>query len=301
MSNPFNHPSGEKLLEDVSKIFSTKSIFQRKDRHIIFVCGGPVKKYSHSIRNKFKKYSDKNLPEFRVFLAEAAMQDSFKHNEPEFINIADFETIVAKISDCIILFPESAGSIAEMGFFANSEAIKKLLLVNDISKQYDTFINIGIIEMVNRKSVFRSMILTDYKNPDLSLIKQRLNNRLHIKTAKKFDLKSYNDLKIKEKLYIIYQVIYIFRALKIDSIIYCIDKIFGKSEKKLIKQIISILIATNYIERRGEDLEYFIPSIKSTPFLEFRNYDLGEIQAQIVAFYEKHHQETFSLLKEAVV
>ncbi|RLB37416.1 MAG: hypothetical protein DRH12_14380, partial [Deltaproteobacteria bacterium] len=140
MSTPFNHPSGQRLLGVVSKVFRNKEVFERKDRHIIFVCGGPVRSRSRSMRYRFLKYSQKSLSQYRFFLAEAATKDIVEHNEPEFINLVDFERLVAETSDCIILFIESPGSIGELGYFVNNkETVKKLLVVNDVRKQKESF------------------------------------------------------------------------------------------------------------------------------------------------------------------
>lgn len=117
MPKALNHPSGTVLLDEVKTIFETKKIVQKIDRHIIFVCGGSIKDYSRSARKRFLKYAKKNLSKFRIFLAEDASKDLTNYDNPQFINIAGFESLVTAVSDCIILFPESPGSIAEVGFF----------------------------------------------------------------------------------------------------------------------------------------------------------------------------------------
>jgi len=301
MTSQFSHPSSDKLLGTVLEVFQNRKIYQRKDRHIIFICGGSVKTYSRSIRRVFLKYAKSQLTQFRVFLAEAATQDLILHNEPEFINVADFETLIAEISDCIIIFPESAGSIAELGFFANSEkAIKKLLVVNDILEQDDSFINVGIIDRINSYSDFRQIIITDYKNPDFSHVESRLINRLPVRHAKKFQFDIFEKLDLLQKFYILFELIFIFRALTFDSTIYCLEKIFGKVDKKEIKQLLSILIAVNYIKRFGEDLDYYVIERGVDQFLEFRNYDIQKLITYTTSFYKDYHTETYDIIKEVI-
>lgn len=297
MPNALNHPSGTMLLDEVRTIFETKQIVQKNDRHIIFVCGGSIKNYSRSARKKFLKYAKKNLSDFRIFLAETASKDLTNYDKPKFINIAEFESLVTNIADCIILFPESPGSIAEMGFFANSKACENLLIVADTSRQSDSFITIGITELVNRKSNFRSTIVFDYKKPEFDIIKDRLNDRLPNINTKKFVFNtSIDDYSSKELLYIIFQIIFIFRALRYEAVLFCVDKIFGKPKRILIKQLLSILIAAKYIERIGDHSEYFCPNKDATPFLEFRKYEVNTLIAKVIGFYQKNDRETYNLL-----
>ena len=113
MTGPFGHPSSDHLFSEVRDVLSKKRIFVEVARGIVFVCGGPVKKYSRSLRYRFLQYAHQEIPHLRMFLAEDAARDLTTHNEPEFVNIADFESLVAGVADCILVFPESAGSIAE--------------------------------------------------------------------------------------------------------------------------------------------------------------------------------------------
>jgi len=299
MPNPFAHPSSKRLLGLVSDIFRTKVVFQRKDRYIVFVCGGPVRAKSRSMRYRFLKYSQSTLRQYRFFLVEAATRDLTQHNDPEFINLAAFETLVAEIADCIILFIESPGSIGELGFFANSKtAVKKLLVVNDVKRQNDSFINIGLVDKVNTKSDFKAVIWLDRSKPDFLPIEKRLISRLPAKSGKKFEFKKFAELTPKQQLYVLFQIIYIFKALRFESIVHCLKDIFENVRKKRIRYLLSVLISIQYIERKGDDLEYFVPTKRAEPFLDFRNYDVRDLQATAVKFFKEHHNETYRLLAE---
>jgi len=297
---PFTHPSSTQLLERVKNIFRTKNIRQRKDRHIIFLCGGPIKPRARSVRNRFLKYSDIALPQFRIFLAEHASKDLSRHNQPEFVNLADFESFATEFADCVIVFPESAGSIAELGYFThNKKIIRKLLVVNDSNKQNDSFINIGLIDKINHKSDFRQTILIDYKDPEFLTIKQRLLDRLPTQQSSKFVYKQFDKLKSYQELFVVFQIVYLFRALKFNNIVYCISEIFGNAREKKIRFLLSILISAKYIERAGDDLDYFIPASNVTPFLEFRSYDINNLIAEILLFYQKVHLESYNIARGA--
>ena len=59
------------------------------------------------MRPQFCKYASEHLSHFRIFLAEKALNDYWQHPEPEFQNLADFEDIIAELSTCVVMFPES--------------------------------------------------------------------------------------------------------------------------------------------------------------------------------------------------
>lgn len=96
------------------------------------------------MRTKFVEYARDNLSHLRVFLAENAYKDLISNQRSGFRNVAEFEDIIAGISDCTIIFPESPGSFSEVGYFAKNEKIrKKLLIVNNLSLQArDSFLSL---------------------------------------------------------------------------------------------------------------------------------------------------------------
>lgn len=302
MSFAFSHPSNKGLLGRVYDTLNNSSIKKRKDRRIIFICGGRVKPYSRSLRNRFIKYSSNALSNFRVFLAEAATLDMLANSDkPEFLNVADFETLVAKIADVIIIFPESAGSYAELGFFTNSsEAAEKTLVVNDMTKQRDSFINIGLLDKLNATSTLKPAILIDIKKPDFNQIKFRLSTRFGAGSRKTYRYNNFKEMDTQEQLYMTFQMIYIFRALSIRSVIYCIQNIFGDVQEKKIKQFLSILVATGYLKRSEINNDYFLPENKVTPFLEIPGSILYKLQASATLYYKKYHLETYDVLREVL-
>jgi hypothetical protein len=298
MSDPFAHPSSDKLLGSFFDLFQYERIFQRKDRHIVFLCGGPVKAKSRSMRYRFLKFSKYRLPNFRLFLAESATKDLTQHGEPEFVNLADFESVIGEIADCIVIFVESPGSIAELGFFVhNPKTLKKLLVVNDMNRQKkDSFINVGLVDKINSKSLFKPVILTRVKDPDFSFVEQRLESRLPVKTGKRFEHKKFSKLTPRERLFVVFQTIFVMRALRFDSVKYCINRVFGYANEKKLRHLLSILIAIEYVERKGESPEYFVPRKKAEPFLDFRN--MNRMHAAVADYFREHHRETYNILGE---
>lgn len=302
MSHPFTHPASSSLIKNIKSVFRNIPVYKKPDRHIIFLCGGSVKSYSRSLRYRFYKYAKKNLDQFRFFIAENATQDLSGDEEPEFLNIADFETFVANFTDCVLIILESPGSISEVSYFSNDQNIlRKILVVNDISMQHDSFITLGPIDKVNEISYFKSQIFIDFNSPNFSAIVTRLQERLlrQRSTRFRFALKYFSNLKHKERLYVIFQLIYIFKVLTLDGIFYCIDNLFrGDIDKREIKHILSFLVASGYLKRIAADQSYFTVHQNIKPFLEFHKYDVSSLQIITADYFRKHHQESYELLKE---
>jgi hypothetical protein len=194
MSHPFLHPLSGVLLERVARLFKDDDAYLVPDRSLLFVCGGPVGPEAKSVRKQFLQYAAEALQNFRVFLAEAAARDVIEYDEPKFLNLAEFEQFISTFADCILLFAESAGSLAEVGFFSAYIGMRrKLLVVNRIGVQaVDSFINNGPLALINDDSAFKPVIYVDFDQEkiDFSPIKQRLL-RFPAKKRQRFNFNTY--------------------------------------------------------------------------------------------------------------
>jgi len=45
--------------------------------------------------------------------------------EPKFLNLSQFEYVLAAVADCVVIIPESVGSWAETGYFSAIAGIRK--------------------------------------------------------------------------------------------------------------------------------------------------------------------------------
>jgi hypothetical protein len=99
---------------------------------LILLCGGPTdQKHAgppyQSVRDYFFQYIKANHPEIakRLRLAEE-INDWF--DQGVFTDLLELEEYLADLSDVIILFVESPGSIAELGAFAASDTVRPKIL-----------------------------------------------------------------------------------------------------------------------------------------------------------------------------
>lgn len=300
MSHPFSHPSAKSLLKRVAQLFEANDTYILKDSNIVFVCGGPMDE--PSMRRQFCNYAKESLNTFRVFLAENAEKDYVTHDDPDFHNIGEFEEIIGGVSDCLIIFPESPGSYAELGFFsANEQLRKKLLVVNDSTLQgMDSFISRGPIELIDKHSNFKPTIQLLNDNPNFGIIKQRLEKRINGSKRKRFQTTSYADLTTKDKLFIVFSFVELLISVSFDGLEYAFKSVFEHSKKDDIRHLLSILVAANLVVRQGPVHDHFSVTADAKPFMEFESLNKPEFRLQILAFYEKEFPEIAALCMGAV-
>lgn len=332
MSHPFVHPAAESLLQRVAHLFSSRKAFLRKDRHIVFVCGGPIQhgppqgtatpsphppqssqsigqtSRAASLRSQFLDYADKQLINFRFFLAERASIDLLAHSEPQFLDLAAFELLISEIADCIVLFPESAGSIAELGFFSNSKDVrKKILLVND--QQYqgsESFINLGPVNLINTWSNFRPSIVLDFQSRtiDFSPVREKLTRLIRSSNRKAFVYKPVRQMNSFEKVSVVLELINIFQIVTLEHLLRILESAFEANEADHgpdeVPTIISFLIALQLIERKGDGEQYFVMGKNVESFIDFDNITIDDIKAEILLYYREHEPETLGSLSRLI-
>lgn len=297
MHKQLSHPSAKQLLEETKRIFQEKDIFFSLNKHIVFVCGGTKRT---SFRKKFLTYT-KNYPsELHIFLADDAVNDLLSTSNPEFINLADFEELIAEIFDSILIFPESPGSFAELGYFSKVESLqKKCLVVNEIQFQMDSFINLGPISLIDSKSDYRPTVYIDKKTPDFKQVVKRLL-RFHEKRIQRdrYRYRNYKEINIKEKFATVLELIRIFLVVNIDGLEKCFKVVFGRADPKELKRFISILLAGKYIKRVGSGKEYYclIRGVKT--LLEYDHVDIEELSARVNLYYKNNDEISYKLIQE---
>lgn len=285
MSHPFQHPSAKVILKRVAQLFRSDKAYILKDSNIVFVCGGPID--DRTVRSLFLKYAASEITNLRMFLAEDAEKDYVTHDDPEFHNVAEFEELIGDVSDCVILFPESPGSFAELGHFSQSPHLrKKLLIAHDAALQsQDSFILRGPVALIDNHSIFKPTIQILYSAPDFILIKQRLEKRLTGKKRKLFNYTTYSLLTFREKFFALLEIVKIFSAISLDGIEYVFKSIFEHSSIGDIKHQLSILIAARLVVRAGENLQYFCLNPGSRTFMEFDGFEVNRIRLELLDFY----------------
>ena len=134
---------------------------------VVFLCGGPTSAVSQSaplsIRDAFLKIIDN--PALRsghqLILAEdVAVLSIFSSHYPDLLK---FETDLAQITELILLFCESQGSVAELGAFSMVSEIAERLLVIVRDKHWaeDSFIKLGPLRALESEYGTNSIYVLD--------------------------------------------------------------------------------------------------------------------------------------------
>lgn len=298
MSHPFTHPKATELLERVAQAFRADDTYILRDSSIVFVCGGPMD--STAMRQRFCDYAKTELAHLRIFLAEDAQKDYVLHPDSEFQNIGEFEEIIAEVSTCVILFPESPGSYAELGYFATNKNLrKKLLVVNDERFQgQDSFLSLGPIKLIDAHSAFRQTIQLSYSSePNFDLVKERLSRRITSQNRKRFKFTTYRDLCVRHKFYSLFEVIRRFHAVTFEGLKYACHKIWGNVNPTELRRLLSILVAANYVRRGGREQNYFCINRSMRAFLEFESRNIKTVALEVIDLYEDNFAEIAQIVR----
>ncbi len=124
----------ESLWEKMLRFFSRGDLFFSRDTHLCFVCGAAGRTIPPcndlSLRALFVDYvNDRGDEKIVCVRAETAATELLREIDERGSNISLFEKTIAETVDSVLIFPESPGSFAELGFFSAHEQIAKKMLV----------------------------------------------------------------------------------------------------------------------------------------------------------------------------
>jgi len=302
----FGQRQGELLIAEISEVFAKGSISETRDRHVVFVCGGPRDGEPRSLRSRFLEWAGAHLPSVVVLSAEDAYNEASSTEPLRLINISDFENLLGDVSDCILVFPESAGSYAEIGFFSKTSAkVRNKVLVATPRAYFnrDSFINLGPVEFINHKrSRFSPAIpVSDTElEIDFQAIASRITDRLrHRKYRKKLSRGRFARMNFSEKLMVVLAMVMLFRATTIDGLEHTVRKIFEAASKVHIGHALSILIAAGWVKKTGD---YYVPLSSATSILEYDDVrpftSVAVLNARVAYYHQKNDPEAYSCLSE---
>ncbi len=158
-------------IPDLPNFVAGGSIRVHAPTSVVFVCGGAVESNDttpRSLRDAFLRTAHKTiLVKYEVRRAEE-MEWAFPKGG-EYGELVEFESDIAQISDLIVLFSESAGSLAELGAFTKDDEIASRMLVFVDNEKYadQSFIKLGLLDYLTRKYGNESICvlqLEDFEN-----------------------------------------------------------------------------------------------------------------------------------------
>ena len=286
MGHPFLHGEAKSLLKRVATFFDPGNAFISANRNLLFVCGGAMD--GDYLRPRFREFAKEELPSWHIFLAERAWDALVSEEGASRSNLTVIEELIGEIADAIVLFPESPGSFAELGYFAKTKKLaqKSLIISNYDLQGQDSFIALGPIFLIDTVSTYKPSIQLIYgKKADFTQITQRLAKRTS--RQRKSLRREGRVLTDKEYFFLVLELIRIFHAVTIEGIVYIVKSIFRHARPKTIRHVVAILVGTGLVSRCGVDEELCCVTPGVSTFMEFERIKQTDFKFKLLDFYKK--------------
>ena len=225
------------------------------------------------MRIQFREYARSKLPYYRILFPENALEYNIDAKATKYTDLDRFERLIADLSHCVLIFPEGAGSYAELGLFSAIDKIAKItLIILDSNKQEDSFILLGPVARIGKKSDFNPHLLLNYqdRNPNFDVITTKLKNRRGANRRRFHDeLKDWSDTSNYTKLAIVYTLIDLCRLNTPDSLLFMANALFsGQPGRHQILDFCNILLGSGFCSLVRDD-QWIITKSDVGPFVNF--------------------------------
>jgi hypothetical protein len=292
----YAHPAAAPLVSELRDLFHNAKI-REVGIPILFVCGGPVGAGETSLRSRFLQWVRTEFPDAVALLAEAAFRDTFLHDPPKIVNLSRFERVIGDVADCVVVFPETPGSIAELGLFSHMDRIRrKTLVVDDLDHHASgSFIVLGPIRTIDEKSYLTPSVPVDPARPDFTHVAERLGRVIWRKraTATRFGYMPFAKLGRLRRLQVVLEIVRLLQVASLDGLRHCVKSAFGAASYDGLKEILSILVSMGYVVRAGGCFRY-VRGKES--LLETRGFPAERFTARVAYYYMRHQPEIYRAL-----
>ena len=270
----------------------------------VFLCGGEING-SHvppkTMRDAFLRAYRLRYPQEsdKIILAESINNWSLDQIYPDLLSL---ENDIAHLSNAIILFVESPGSIAELGAFSClANVAPKLLVILD--NKYDSrksFIGLGPSRFLDVELKNKSFSFPFDVNEIESLhdeIVSEINHRTsEIPAAAKF-----NKLDNRHVILLISELIKLFTALRIGEILEYLQHFSIELTKKHLERFLFLLEKLNLIVRKEYGRDHYFVNFGSVDFIRFSGLgDRDRASSDILAFYGEHDKRRESAARSVL-
>lgn len=257
-----NNAAFDQPREKLKAFFSRGDLFFSRDAHLCFVCGASGDTISpggpRSLRSLFIEHVQSRADAKLVCVrAETAATELLRQLDERGQNISHFERTIAEAVDSVLIFPESAGSLAELGYFSAYETVaKKTLVAIREEHQSNSFVNLGPVHAIARVSQFAPIpfVIAEANDDRMRLIAERLLGESIRKRSyrERFELKAWKEYSPQHQLAILDEVIDAVGAATEVDLRNCISLCFGPYDISTIRLQLSILVATGRIARNDD-------------------------------------------------
>jgi len=268
-----------------AKLYASNRILLDTDALVIFVCGS-ASPGRPSAREQLLRYAKKYFKHGTLFRAEDAFPVLSGSGSDDLLTI---EHSLAEYSDCVLIINESAGTLAELGAFASNEAVvQKLFVINPQEHLgVSSFINLGPIAKVDRKSRFKGTLHVDLHSVSLyfDTILERIEKNAVRKRRLGVDFSKVDAWKSTEgklRFLLLQDILNLFCPITDKELLKIMKSLFPKEWVNFTVEL-GLLVATNKITK--EDDTYL-----SAPSCSKHTYDVDSrewlgIRKRVLALY----------------
>lgn len=283
----------------------------------MFLCGGAIVPGLPDpvvLRDAFLRAATLSGAPYKIILAEEAKPLT---TEAGYDNLLSFESDIAQLVGLILLFVESAGSLAELGAFAALEEVapKLLAVLNDFHYGEESFVRNGPVKFLENEHGEESILVLDRAHvglaPDgtidrldapnfasavLPAVTKRLDARPELV---RFDAKKHG-----HAILLLVGLCQELGALTKTEIKDCLEH-FGVTEVRLANFLYCAELL-NWIKRVRKGNNIYYVAIPAEQALDYQfqdgtvNRDKGRWRADIRANWKKHDPTRFRAIADVV-
>lgn len=302
-----NNSAFDSPREKLQRYFSRGDLFFSRDTHLCFVCGAAGEQLPEtgesSLRALFVEHVlSRRDNKITCVRAETAATELLRQIDERGQNISTFERTIAETVDSVLIFPESPGSFAELGYFSAHEQIAKKCLVAVRAKhQSNSFITLGPVHAIARVSLFSPVpiALADPPEAQMPQIASRLLGDSETKRTyrQRFQRQSWKEYDSRQQLALIDEIVDLVGAITEVDLQHAIQSSFENYDVSKLRLQLSILVATGRIVRNDDGDIFSRP--RSAPFVQQSSQENLAVKAAWRRAFELHDPEALRELEEA--
>lgn len=291
--------------EKLKQYFSRADLFFSRDTHLCFVCGAAgdiIPDTGHSsLRAMFIDHvAQRGDSKIVCVRAETAATELLRQIDERGQNISTFEKTIAETVDSVLIFPESPGSFAELGYFSAHDAIaRKTLVAVRTQHQANSFITLGPVHAISRVSLFAPspIALGDPPAAQMPQIAERLlGDTLTKRTYRqRFEKQTWKGYDSRHQLAILDEIIDLVGATTETDLRHAVSECFGPYDVSIIRLQLAILVATVRVARN--DNGDIFSRARTVPFIEANSQETLAMKATWRRALEQHDPTALSELE----
>lgn len=277
MASVKDNPTFEKLIESTAGLFVEAGLSFLSMPQIAFVCGGADEVVETSIaellgypkwvvalaerlraplprrfsfRRQYIDWCIENEPGIACIRAETAITDLMGATRSRGRNddLAQVETVIAGVCDCVLLFAESPGSLAELGMFCMNDSIaKKTFVVLHEQHQGGSFINRGPVARIARQEGFVPAVIGADRLGVFRAISQRITADPPHNSSLGAD--GWADFSLRQKFCLVDSIIDVCGVVETDDLHEILGRTVGRFDYWEVQLLVGMMLALGRAKR----------------------------------------------------